>query len=407
MKRVSTSNNIYLKSRILNNSTSQLAVFANYRILKKEDEIEEEENSLNSRIIYNQSFLKNGIRLNTALQTNNGVLPQQEFTYVKVAPGEGIYTWYDYNNNGIQDLEEFEVAQFQDEAEYIRILLPNQIFVKISQTKISQTLTLNPQQWSTRNDFKKVISHFYNQTSFLIDKKIRRKNDVFIINPFENYGLEELSSVSNFRNALFYNRGKQKFTTNYTFILTANRNFLSIGLAEVKLKSHQLNFNHKFRENWLLNLTGALGENKSLTQNFQSRNYTLNTYEINPKISYLFNSQTRFDVFYQYLNKENLLSNFELLTQQKIGVSFAYYNAQKISINGEFNYINNSFIGNAYSPVAYQMLEGLQPNINLTWRLLMQKRITKFLDINLSYFGRKSETFKAVHTGSVQLRAYF
>ena len=92
----------------------------------------------------------------------------------KVAPGEGIYTWYDYNNNGIQDLEEFEVAQFQDEAEYIRILLPNQIFVKISQTKISQTLTLNPQQWSTRNDFRKVISHFYNQTSFLIDKKSSR-----------------------------------------------------------------------------------------------------------------------------------------------------------------------------------------------------------------------------------------
>ena len=407
LTKVSTSNDVYLKSRILNKPNSQLSVFANYRILKAKDEFNEGEKSLNSRLLYNQSFLKNSIRLNTTLQTNNGVLPQQEFTYVKVAPGEGIYTWYDYNNNGIQDLEEFEVAQFQDEAEYIRILLPNQIFVKISQTKISQTLTLNPQQWSTRNDFRKVISHFYNQTSFLIDKKIRRKNDVFIINPFENYGIEELSSVSNFRNALFYNRGKQKFTTNYTFILTANRNFLSIGLAEVKLKSHQLNFNHKFQKNWLLNLRGALGENKSLTQNFESRNYTLNTYEINPKISYLINSQTRFDVFYQYLNKENQLSNFELLTQQKIGVSFAYSNAQKISINGEFNYINNSFIGNAYSPVAYQMLEGLQPNINLTWRLLLQKRITKFLDINLSYFGRKSETFKAVHTGSVQLRAYF
>ena len=407
LTKVSASNDIYLKSRILNKPNSNLSVFANYRILKDKDEINEGKKSLNSRLLYNQSFFKNAIRLNTVLETNNGVLPQQEFTYVKVAPGEGIYTWYDYNNNGIQDLEEFEVAQFQDEAEYIRILLPNQIFVKISQTKISQTLNLNPQQWSTRNDFRKIISHFYNQTSFLIDKKIKRKNDVFIINPFKDHGFDELSSASNFRNALFYNRGKQKFTTIYTFILTSNRNFLSIGLAEVKLKSHQLNFNHKLQENWLVNLRGALGENKSLTENFESRNYTLDTYEVNPKISYLLNSQTRFGVFYQYLNKENQLSNFELLTQQKIGISFAYSNAQKISLNGEFNYINNNFTGNAYSPVAYQMLEGLQPNINLTWRLLLQKRITKFLDINLSYFGRKSETFKAVHTGSVQLRAYF
>jgi len=150
-----------------------------------------------------------------------------------------------------------------------------------------------------------------------------------------------------------------------------------------------------------------MAENRSLTENFESRNYTLNTYEINPKISYLLNSNTRFDLFFQYLNKENKLNNFELLIQQKIGVSFNYANAQKIAVNGEFNYINNNFTGNTYSPVAYQMLEGLQPNINLTWRLLLQKSITKFLDINLTYNGRKSETFKAIHTGSIQLRAYF
>ncbi|MDG1328341.1 MAG: hypothetical protein P8P41_07865, partial [Flavobacteriaceae bacterium] len=111
LKRVSTSNNIYLKSRLLNKSTSQLSIFANYRILKDKDQAEEDEKSLSSRIVYSQSFLKNSIRLNTAIETNNGVLPQQEFTYVQVAPGEGIYTWNDYNENGIQELEEFELAQ--------------------------------------------------------------------------------------------------------------------------------------------------------------------------------------------------------------------------------------------------------------------------------------------------------
>ena len=97
----------------------------------------------------------------------------------------------------------------------------------------------------------------------------------------------------------------------------------------------------------------------------------------------------------------------EELNQQKLGVSFAYSNAEKISMNGEFNYITNDFTGSAFSPVAYQMLEGLQPGTNFTWRALFQKRITKYLDANLSYFGRKSETSKTVHTGSVQLRAYF
>ncbi len=407
LKKVSTSNDYYLKSRIINTSKAQLSVFANYRVLKDEENIQEDEQSLNSRLLYNQTLLNGSIRLNTAVESNNGVLPQQEFTYVKVAPGEGIYTWIDYNDNGIQELEEFEIAQFQDEAEYVRILLPNQVFVKIRETKFSQTLTLNPKQWTSQEGFKKVISHFYNQTSYLIDKKVKRDDAIFIINPFEDVGDDELAQLSNFRNALYFNRGKQKFTTSYTFLTTTNRNFLSVGLVQAKLKSHQLNFNHKIWVNWLANMRGAIGENESMTENFENRNYTLESYEFNPKISYLLNSKTRFDVFYQFLNKENQIGEGEQLDQQKIGVSFSYSNLQKISLNGEFNYIDNTFEGNAFSPVGYQILEGLQPGVNLTWRFLLQKKITKFLDANLSYYGRKSETSKAVHTGSIQLRAYF
>ena len=407
LKKVSTSNDYYLKTRVINSSNSQLSLFANYRILKDEENNEENEKSLNSRLLYNQTVLNGGIRFTTAIESNNGVLAQQEFTYVQVAPGEGIYTWIDYNENGIQELEEFEIAQFQDEAEYVRILLPNQVFVKIRESKYSQTLILNPQKWSTQEGFKKIISHFYNQTSYLIDKKVKRDEDIFIINPFEDAGDDELAQISNFRNALYFNRGKQNFTTTYTYLSTTNRNFLSIGLVQAKLKSHQLNFNHKIWTNWLVNLRGALGNNESITENFESRNYTLETYEFNPKISYLLNSQTRFDVFYQFLNKENQLGEAEQLDQQKIGVSFSYSNFQKISLNGEFNFIDNKFIGNAFSPVGYQILEGLQAGNNLTWRLLLQKKITKFLDVNLSYFGRKSETSRAIHSGSIQLRAYF
>ena len=423
LQKVNSSNTYYLKSKLINTENTQLSAFVNYRTLKYEPkpgtgfdpndslpvtiDKRETERSLNSRILYNQSLFEGGIRLNTVLESNNGVIPQQEFTYVKTEPGQGVYTWIDYNNNGIQELEEFEVAQFQDQAEYIRILLPNQIFLKIRQNKFSQILTLNPQNWSNKEGFKKVLSHFYNQTSYVLDRKVKRKNDGFNINPFEDGGDDQLGLTLNFRNAFFFNRGKQHYTTSYTFISTSSDNLLAVGLQRNDLKSHQLNFNHKFWESWLLNFKGAMGSNESLSENFANRNYRLDSYEFNPKISYLFSQQARFDVFYEFANQENQLGDLEALNQQTIGFSFAYTNAEKISFNGEFNYIDNKFEGSPFSPVAYQMLEGLQPGTNFTWRLLFQKRITKYLDANLSYFGRKSETTKTVHTGSIQLRAYF
>jgi hypothetical protein len=76
-------------------------------------------------------------------------------------------------------------------------------------------------------------------------------------------------------------------------------------------------------------------------------------------------------------------------------------------MNGEISFYQNKFSGDELSAVGFQMLEGLQTGQNLTWRMLLQKNLTQFLDINLNYQGRKSETSKTIHTGSVQLRAYF
>jgi hypothetical protein len=112
-------------------------------------------------------------------------------------------------------------------------------------------------------------------------------------------------------------------------------------------------------------------------------------------------------MYYQYQNKNNSIGDLEQLIQQKYGMSFTLTQNQKAAITGEFNYFLNDFLGSANTPVAYQMMEGLQPGTNFTWSLIAQKKLTKFLDLNLNYFGRKSETSRTIHTGTVQLKAYF
>jgi len=408
LQKVNTSNTFYLDSRVIQNKNTNLSLYANYRTLKNTDKTIEDENSINSRLQFNQKLFKQIIQWNTIFETNSGRLPQQDFTYVEVEAGQGTYTWNDYNENGIQELEEFEIAQFQDQGRFIRVLLPNRVFIKTHQNRLSQTLTFNPSQWSvSENKSKQFWSHFYNQTSYLIDRKIKREGSRFNLNPFNTSEEDQLGLQLNFRNVLFFNRGKQRYTTSYTFLDNTTRQVLSVGFIENSLKSHQFNFNHKISKNWLINMLSAFDNNESISENFASKNFNFDETRFNPKLSYLFNDNSSFDMFYQYASKNNTIGDMESLNQQKYGISFTLGNSQNSAINGEFNYFSNDYIGNPNTPVAYQLLEGLQPGKNFTWSLLAQKKLTKFLDLNLSYFGRKTETSRTIHSGSIQLKAYF
>lgn len=407
IQRVNQSNSFYAKSRLLQTQTRDLSVFVNYRVLKYTDNSIPKEPSLNSRIVYNDRFFDQLIQLNTSFETMSGSLAQQEFTYLEVEPGQGVYMWNDYNGNGIQELEEFEIAVFSDQAKYIRVFLPNQVFVKTHQNRFSNSLTLNPTQWQNENGVKKVLSYFYNQTSFLVDRKIERNEDNFDLNPFGTDSDEVLALNTNVRNSLFYNRGKQDHSVTYTYLLSQAKNLLSVGSVSNKTASHQLNYNHLFSDIWLVNFSTKTVLTETTSENYDARNFKIETYNLHPKLSYLFTKNTSLDVFYEFQNKKNTIGSLEELVQHRVGLSFSFSGKKGFTSTGEFSLYENDFTGNALSPVAYQMLEGLQAGQNLTWRLLLQKNLTQYLDLNLNYEGRKSETSKTIHTGSVQLRAFF
>lgn len=58
--------------------------------------------------------------------------------------GTGQYTWIDLNHDGIQQLNEFVIAQFADQATYIRIYTPTNDFVKANYNTFNYSVMLNP-----------------------------------------------------------------------------------------------------------------------------------------------------------------------------------------------------------------------------------------------------------------------
>lgn len=407
LQRVNSSQTFVLKSKLIQNKKSDLSIFMNYRVLNFVDTSKKMESSLNSRILYNDRFFNQLIQLTTALETNSGSIPQQEFTYLEVPAGQGVYTWNDYNGNGIQELNEFEIAPFPDQAKYIRVYLPNRIYIKTRQNKFSQSLTLNPNQWQNTNDFRKTLSHFYNQTSFIVDRKIKSEGNNFDLNPFGNSNENALGLNSSFRNSLFYNRGKQKHSITYSYIQNQTKSLLSIGSQESTNSSHQLQYSHLYNKSWLFSLFVNTINTSTKSENYPENNYEVKGYHLAPKLSYLFSKNTSWDLFYELQNKGNQIGKLETLLQNRFGTSFTFAGKNKLTMSGEISFYQNKFNGSEYSSVGFQMLEGLQAGQNLTWKLLLQKNLTQFLDINLNYQGRKSETSQTIHTGNVQLRAYF
>ncbi len=403
LQRVNTSRTYYLRSKIVATKNTDLSIFASYRDVR--NEFSNNEEILNARLLYRQQFFDNGISLNTIYETNSGSLPQQEFSYVEVAPGQGFYTWNDYNDNGIQELDEFEVAQFPDEAIYVRIALPTTRFIRTHRNKFSQALTLNASRWRSASGFKKFLSHFINQSFVLIDTKNERENNSYNLNPFDIQ--DPLALSLNLKNNLYFNRGKQHYSMIYTYLDTRSTAAFSFGDQENNLKSHQLQFIHKIGRFWLIDVTGSTSKNQSASTSFGNRNFLIQRETLNPKLAYIYSKNSRFELFYTFNNKENQQASFESLRSHNLGANLFIAKGQRLSVNANTTVFFNDFEGNQNSPVAFQMLEGLLPGTNYTWTLNFQHKLTSYLDINVNYLGRKSPATNAVHTGTIQLRATF
>jgi hypothetical protein len=395
----------YLDAKIIQTEQTDLSLFANYR--ETENAFSENQKALNSRVIYNQRFFKNFITLGTSYETSSGNVAQQDFIYVEVEAGQGFYTWIDYNDNGIQEFDEFEIAEFQDQANFLRVPLPNLQFIATQSAKINQSITLNANQWSNKNGLKKVLSHFYNQFFLSSRNELERARNSFNLNPFNMSEDQQISVNFTIKNSLYFNRGLQNFSATYTYAKAENKQQYSIGSQDTDTNYQQIDFQHKISKFWLIDLQGKLSENKLETENFNNRNYEIDVIAFQPKISYVLNNDNRFSAFYHMKNKENTLAEFEKLKQQKIGVEYFYTGKSTSQFNANFTTFFNDFSGNPNSPVGYQILEGLQEGTNYTWTFLWNKKLNSFLNVNLNYKGRKSLNSKTIHTGTVNLKAVF
>lgn len=396
---------IYFQSKLIDSKNTSLSIYANYRTTQ--NNFTKDEKTINSRVFFRKRLWNNFINLNSTYETSSGNVARQDFFYIETEPGLGFYTWIDYNNDGVKDFNEFEVALFQDQANYLRLPKPNLTFIATQRAKFQQNITINPYQWRNKKGVLGFVSKLYNQTFLTAENEQERQGDSFQFNPFSINEDRLVSLNLGIRNNLFFNKDLQKHSITYLYADNQLKQQLLVGNQENTNTIHQVDYTHKFAKFWLVNFSANNALTELKTENLNNRNFKVVSYGLHPKISFLYSKNNRFSAFFEFNSKENQIGSLEKLQQQQYGVEYFFMDKKNNQFSINFNMFFNNFVGNTNSPVAYQMLEGLQSGTNYTWNLVYTKKINSFLNLNLSYFGRKSETSSAIHSGNVQLRAIF
>jgi hypothetical protein len=403
---------IGLITEFTKNQNSIISINYNYRqleVYRTRTNLQSENNNLLR--VNHDARIKNGLLVvNTFYELNTGQEPKRSFTYIQVPAGQGVYIHRDYNNNGIKELNEFEIAKFSYEADYIRITLNNNDFVRTKGTAISQNILLDPQRiFTNTTGIKKFIANFSNQLNYKIEKKTLFNSKENNFNPFDitinDTSLITLNTL--FRESIFFKRTDPVFGAEYTYQNNSAKLLLSLGFDSRTTYEHIIRTRWNILAKYSINVEAKVFEKNSTNESASDRNYNLDALSVSPEFAIQYDASWRLAFIYKYQNIENKIAGRERANQNKLGTQLKYNSGGKTSLTAALNYINNDYIGNQNSAIAYEILEALQPGKNYTWTANWQRNISETFQFSFIYEGRSSESSKVIHSGSMQARAFF
>ena len=418
------SKSLNLFINLIKNKHEQLRLNATYRelhIVNNTVDLQQPDKSLLARAEYLVNEWKGLVTGNLLYEVGSGQEQKQTYTYLQVPAGTGQYTWIDLNHDGIQQLNEFVLAQYPDQATFIRVYTPSNIYIKANYNTFNYSISLNPR---SRIDplkskgVRKLLANMTLQSSLQLNQKVQA-NGFVELDPVKKLPLTDTSLIS--RNAVFTNTfSLNKTNPKWGFDINNSQNngktLLTYGYESRSLKEWTLRTRMNFSRSWSLTGTFKTGTNLLLSSSsdIDSSNYSLKQYSLEPDLIYTRKSNLRILIGYRYENKKNSPQYGYLVSGSgSINTEVKYNILQSTSLQAKFTFSNISFAAanptmtssEVNSPVGYVILDGLLPGKNYLWSLNLTKKLGGSLELNIEYDGRKPGEGSTIHTGRASLRA--
>jgi hypothetical protein len=412
MQRADRSHNIGFNGALMSLEHHQFRVAATYRKLDVQDpklSTSTSDESILGRLEYNTNLWKGAIAGNMLYELGTGQEPRRDFTYLEVPTGQGEYAWIDYNADGLQQLNEFEVAQFRDQARFIRIFTPSTRFIRANYLQFNYSLVFNPRAaiGNRAQGIHKLLARTWLQSNLQVARKNIAEGlasfDPFS-DPLADSSLITLDRV--FSNSFSFNRSSQTWGIDINNIRTDGRAFLSYGYETRSVDDWNARARYNPDRRWSLQLLTRVITHGLETPGFANRNYRVKGQAFEPRLIYTRGTNFRAQAGYVHTRRHNIIG-VEASVSDALQTEWKYNLPSKTALSARFTFNRIEYDSPPQTAVAYLMLDGLQPGRNRLWSIDLTRRLTSFLELTMQYEGRQSGRSGTVHTGRAQLRAIF
>ena len=414
LARADRSQNINVYTDLTKSKHEQVRINATYRslqVINAAVTTQKPDNSLLARAEYSMNEWKGMVAGNALYEVGSGQEQKRAYTYISVPVGTGQYTWIDLNKDGVQQLNEFVIAQYADQANFIRIFTPTNDYVKANYSTFNYSVMLNPRMLlgAKATGFKKFLSNLFLQSSLQLSQK-EQAHGFIQMNPFKaplnDTSLITRSSV--LVNSFSYNKMNSKWGFDVSNNQNISKSLLTYGYQTQSLREWNLRTRWNISRSFLLTSTSKKGINYLFTSssNFDNSNYSVNQYSVEPDISFTRRANLRITLGYRYAEKKNAAQyGGDTYYSGSINTDAKYNLVSNTSLQAKFTYSDIHYTGNTNSTVSYIMLDGLLPGKNYLWNLDLTKKLGNNLELSIQYEGRKPGEGHTIHTGRASLRA--
>lgn len=363
------------------------------------------------RTEYGARIKKGALRLNFIYELGGGREPVRQFTYVEVPSGKGYFKWIDQNHNGIRELNEFVPSQFNDSAQFVRVLTDLNEYVRANSTAYTQNITIQPKAiWFNKSGFKGFMSKITIQSFMQLKRKTYKGSIKNIFNPFvfNSSDSNTITLNANIRNTFVFNSGDPVYSFSYTNQMLNDKVLLINGFDTRKRMDNIIEAYYNLSQKFSLNLKFMQSKMSLVSDYFHANDYSVKGYYLEPKFTYNYKTMLRTSINYGFTQRKNRPDvGGEHALSNKLEFELRYSKALKNTLETKFSFVLMKYNGENGTTKSYTILEGLQPGKNYIWSATYTRNISQNLELSLSYEGRKTGTAKLINTGRAQLRAVF